>query len=147
MALIRFKLRIRMIKMVEQHAETKKLVIDNVDYTISWHDNCNTCMKYYYAVMESMEEQIVTLDVDNEHRRSVIFDLKRHVELTHSTNSLQNGADHKCSSCDNGAQTKCDHCDKYLCYSHYKCCGACGENLCQAHDATPCKENENHMLV
>ena len=133
--------------MTESNVETKKFVVDGVDHTISWYDDCNTCMKQYYTIMEAMEECVITIDTDNEHRREVIYDLKDHVKLTHSDILLQMGADHKCFYCGNVGQGKCENCDKYMCYNHHKCCGACGENLCQEHNTTPCKENENHMFV
>ena len=119
-----------------------KITIDGVEYIIFYHDDCNTCLKHYYILMEAMDEEMITLDVDYERHRELVFNLKQHVE-THKT--LLNG--HKCFECDNETYGKCELCNKHICYKHIKCCGACGENLCSVHETTECQENEKHAFI
>ena len=63
--------------------KTENLRIDGTKHTISWLDDCNTCMKHYYTIMEAMEDCIITLDVENEHHISLIIDLEQHMDQKH----------------------------------------------------------------
>ena len=63
--------------------KTKTLRIDGTKHTMSWFSDCNACMKHYYTVMEAMEECVIILDVDNEHRRSLLYDIQQHMDQKH----------------------------------------------------------------
>ena len=75
---------------------TEKITIDGTEYEICWVYNCNGCLKHYYAIKEAMEKCVITLEVDNENSRSLLYDLQQHIYYDH-----ENHATHvvRCSDC------------------------------------------------
>ena len=63
--------------------KTEILRIDGAEHIMSWFNDCNACMKHYYTIMEAMEECVIILDVDNEHRRSLLYDIQQHMDQKH----------------------------------------------------------------